>query len=178
MLTQYPSTSLIKQYLQKTNREETSSEVGWPNLFLWRPGRNKQISMKLSFDGQSACSLIFRIRTNYPFCWSDICQHKFIVQGCLFTSPNGKLIGCNKRRKRNIIAGNLHALFVHIWILVCYQVLTCSEDWKTVFKHLTRHIPPHTTSYTFSTYGRLLMRSEVLRVELLTLQTYFMTIDI
>ena len=42
----------------------------------------------------------------------------------------------------------------------------------------THHIPPHTTSYTFSTYRRLLMRSEVLKVELLTLQTYFMTIDI
>ena len=105
-----------------TNFEETSSEVGRPNLFLWRPARNKQISMKLSFDGQSACSLIFRICTNYPSCWSDICRQKFIVQESMFTSPNGKLLGSNKRRKRTIKADNLHALFVHIWILVCYQL--------------------------------------------------------
>ena len=69
--------------LQKTNREETSSEVGRPNLFLWRPARNKQISMKLSFDGQSACSLIFRIHTNYPLTEEISAAQAFFNDLCL-----------------------------------------------------------------------------------------------
>ena len=51
---------------------------------------------------------------------------------------------------------------------------------KQFSKHLGALIisPHHSTSYTFSTYRSFLMRSEALKVELLTLQTYFMTIDI
>ena len=53
----------------------TSQKKMWKIGTLFVP--NKQISKKLSVDGQSACSLIFRICTN---CWSDICRQNFIVQ--------------------------------------------------------------------------------------------------
>ena len=69
----------------------------------------------------------------------------------------------------------------YLYIFEFWYVTRCSpavKIGKQSSKHLTHHIPPHTTSYTFSTYRRLLMWSEVLKVELLTLQTYFMTIDI
>ena len=124
--------------------------------------------MKLSFDGQSACSLIFRICTNYPSCWSDICRQKFIVQESMFTSPNGKLLGSNKRRKRTIKADNLHALFVHIWILVCYQLpfgphlqWRLENSFRNILEH-SSYISP-STAYAFSTYRRLIMRSEVIK---------------
>ena len=61
----------------------------------------------------------------------------------------------------------MHYLYIfEFWYVTsCLLVLTCSEDWKTVFETSwsTHHIYPPSTSYTFSTYRRLIMRSEVLK---------------
>ena len=80
-----------------------------------------------------------------------------------------KLLGSNKRRKRTIKADNLHALIVHIWILVCYQLpfgphlhWRLENSFRNILEH-SSYISSPSTSYAFSTYRRLIMRSEVLK---------------
>ena len=164
-LSKYPPHKHLTQYLQKTNSKETNSKAG-----LQVTNINFQWNFRLRVRARAVWSSGYA--PTIPLKW--YLQHRFIVQASLFSSSNGKLIGYNKRGERNIKAGNLHALFVHIWILVCYHDFlggTKSKCVKFGGPHLQWILENQFLTIFQKTYHEEWSSK---KVELLTLQTYFM----
>ena len=110
----------LKQYLQNTNREETSAEAGWQvTKFLRRSGRNKQISMKLFFLWWSSECVQFELWDTHqlsPWLKWDLTKkkwHNFIVKWSLFQQSQWKTYGYTKREKETLKQTiYMHCLFI------------------------------------------------------------------